>query len=111
MRNAPIKSIELDAKGHLEIYPDVAVSGDFKFIYRDASGITWNEASQALVANEPDRWEPNKLFGQIICSAINEYGIKLEIIETTKWSNISDELKVALIKTANDAYAMFDTSN
>lgn len=111
MRNAPINLIELDAKGHLQIYPDVNSSGDFKFIYRDASGVIWNETRQALVANEPDRWEPNRLFGQIICSVINEYGIKLEIIDTTKWSNISDELKVALIKAANDVYTMFGTSN
>ncbi len=111
MINAPIKLIELDAKGHLQICPDVTSSGDFKFIYRDASGVKWNDANQALVAREPDRWEPNKLFGQIICAAINEYGIKLEIIETTKWSNISDELKAALTKAVNDAYAMFGTSN
>ena len=110
MKKAPIKLIELSEQGYLQIYPDVSVSGDFKSIYRDASGVTWNETSQAVVASEPDRWEPNKLFRQIVCAAINEYGIKLEITDSTNWSiNVSEMMKASLLKSAVDAYIMFGT--
>ncbi len=112
MKKVPIKLIELSEHGYLQIRPDVSVSGDFKSIYRDASGITWNETNQALVASDPDRWEPNKLFGQIICAAINEYGVKLEITDSTNWStNISEVLKASLLKNAVDAYTMMRALN
>ena len=71
MKNAPIKKIELDQNGHLHVYPDVAVSGNFEFIYRDASGVDWDQASQALIAREPKRWQPETLFGQLICAVKN----------------------------------------
>ena len=112
MKNAPIKLIELSEQGYLQVYPDVNISGDFEFIYRDGSGVTWNETSNALLAREPGRWEPNKLLGQIISAVISEYGVKLEIVSSTNWSaTISDELKAALIKAVDDAYTMPGTSN
>ena len=98
VKTAPIKTIALDSKGYLHVYPDVALCGDFKFIYRDASGIAWDEASQLLVARVPDRWEFETLFKQIISAVLSEYGIKLQITTTTIWSDIPEDLKFYLTK-------------
>jgi len=99
MKTAPIKAITLSSDGYLHVYPDIPATGDLEHIFRDASGIRWDRTDRSLVAAEPPRWNVQDLFKQMIFAVMNEYGIKLQITQSTAWVGVPDGLKTAL---AND---------
>jgi hypothetical protein len=90
---APIKEVSIEEDGRLCVYPDTSVSGDFEFIWRDASGIRWDTKANALVAYEPHRWEAVTLYGQIILAVKSEYGWQLNLTPATSWRGVSEEIK------------------
>jgi hypothetical protein len=89
-----IEELGLDAKGHLFLRPVAATAEGYSQIYRDASGIRWNTALRVLHAYEPERWEALALYKQIIAAVRREYGVLLTIRPDTRWSGISDELRI-----------------
>ncbi len=94
--NSIVEEVGLDAAGHLFVKPQA--SDDFTYIWRDASGIRWNETTRTLVAYEPKRWEPITLFQQIVAAVKNEYGRVLALNSKTKWTNVTPEFRAQLEK-------------
>ena len=90
---APIKEISIEEDGRFCVYPDISVSGDFEFIWRDASGIRWDNKINALIAYEPHRWEPVTLYAQIILATKSEYGCQLYLTPGTSWRGVTEEIK------------------
>lgn len=87
MEKEEIKEIGLDTKGHLYILP---TTSSFPFVYRDASGVRWDETKKALVAFEPERWGTLDLYSQILSAVKNEYGCILFISNETLWHNVPE---------------------
>ena len=107
-KRAPIKKIVVDPHGHLQVCPDVSVCGGFKYIWRDASGVRWDNATEALMAYEPDRWQADKLFQQILCAVASEYGWKLEITQDTVWVDVPDDVKKSILNPPPSFLAIFE---
>ncbi|MFC1542490.1 hypothetical protein ACFL4M_01200 [Pseudomonadota bacterium] len=93
MKKAPIKEILIDKDDQFCVVPDVAVCGDFEFIWRDASGIRWEPMINALIAYEPKKWEPLKLFEQMMAAVAGEYGWQLYLNDHTEWKNVPGKLR------------------
>lgn len=93
MAQIEIKEIIIDAEGRLFVRPGLSPSEDFAFIWRDASGVRWNEAVRGLTAAEPARWEYFDLYRQILAAARNEYGKCLIVTARTRWSGVAAELQ------------------
>lgn len=88
-----IEEIAIDGDGHLLVRPRLPAEDDFAFIWRDASGIRWNETARALVAAEPQRWEGFNLYKQILAAVQSEYGKRLIVTAATRWSGVRNDLK------------------
>ena len=105
MSNAtPIEEIGLDDNGYLFVRPETTSDDEYAYIWRDASGITWNSQARALHAVEPARWAALALYQQIVSAAHREYGVKLRITANTEWSRIPTDLR-ALIESHNTVTA------
>ena len=92
----PIEEITIDLRGHLLIRPKLAPSEDLSFIWRDATGIRWNEEHRCLCAAEPDRWTHGPLYRQILAAALGEYGICLALTGSTVWTNVAADVRQAI---------------
>ncbi|MCA0202667.1 MAG: hypothetical protein LCH56_17870 [Proteobacteria bacterium] len=68
------------------------------FIYRAGMGVAWDETRQVLFPRPPsqDNWTQYEWFRQIIAAAIDECGIRLRMGTETKWSGVSDELRMQI---------------
>ena len=68
-------------------------NGTNKFVYRDATGIRWDEERGAFKAQEPERWDPTALMLAVVGAAERELGIRLVIGSETKWHNDTAPLR------------------
>ena len=71
-------------------------NGTNKFVYRDATGIRWDEERGAFKAWEPERWEPAALLHAVVGAAKRELGVRLVIGTETKWHDDTAPLKSVL---------------
>jgi hypothetical protein len=95
MSELQIDEIVLESPEHLLVRPGNGKS--YPMIYRAANGLRWNDEQAAIVAYEPKRWPHDKLLAHIISTIESECGEKLVVGESTKWVNISDELRHAML--------------
>jgi hypothetical protein len=90
MTTEKIIEIGIDDKGRLFVKPQTK---QFEFIYRDASGINWDNKGMVLYSPKPTEWTYFDWFRQIILATKGEYGCELKVSNETNWTNIPDELK------------------
>jgi hypothetical protein len=88
-----IELVAIDAAGRLLVRPRLPKADYFTRIYRDASGVEWDDSACALCAAEPERWQHIDLFKQICAAVRNEYGRRLAVTPSTQWTSVSPELQ------------------
>ena len=88
-----VESIAIDSEGRLLVRPHISKPKDYSLIWRDASGIRWDNTEKAFVAYEPTRWEHLPLLKQIVQAAFNEYGELLFVTEDTQWRDVPPDLR------------------
>ena len=88
-----ILEIGIDEKECLFIKPQTE---QFEFIYRDASGVDWDDKEKFLYSPKPSELSYFDWFRQIILATKGEYGCELKITSETKWTNIPDKLKTQI---------------
>ncbi len=82
-----IAKIEIDAHGHLLIYPSF---NEYPMIYREAAEVHWEPNGRYLYSPKPREWSYLDWFKHIISIASN-----LTLWEHTQWENIPDELRIS----------------
>lgn len=85
-----IKEIGIDNKERLFVVPQTE---QFEFIYRDASGVGWDDKGRFLYSPKPKELTYFEWYRQIILATKGEYGCELKVTNETVWTNISNELK------------------
>ncbi len=90
MTSDQIIEIGIDDKERLFVKPQ---SEQFEFIYRDASGVSWDNKGRFLYSPKPTEMTYFDWFRQIILATKGEYGCELKVTSETNWTNIPDELK------------------
>jgi hypothetical protein len=80
------------------------IKKSFEFIWRDASGIAWDDSKKLLHNKEMKEWNYYNWFQQIIFATLSEYGCLLIVTSNTNYRNISDELKNEIIMFYNNKY-------
>ncbi len=92
MKREVIKEIGIDDDGRLYVLPS---SSRFPFIYREAMEIHWDENKGVLFAPPPPRFllaEPIWWLMRIL-DAAKQQECQLIIDSSTRWQNISPELR------------------
>ena len=99
-----VDSVTIDGNV-LFVKPRVAKADFFTHIYRDASGVEWDDMREALCAAEPSRWSHYDLYKQIVAAVHNEYGRDLVMSPITRWLNVPADLGPLLRRTNESAVA------
>ena len=95
MRVCNVAEIEIDQHGRLLVLP-AGIDPGRQFIYRTASGIRWEESSNAFVAAAPENWEHGKFLAHLLHEVRGELGESLRITDQTRWVNLAPEIRRAL---------------
>jgi hypothetical protein len=98
MNQEPIAVIGIDDEGSIFIVPG---REQFPFIYREGMDVHWNALTAGLCAPPLPRsklWSAPRWFQQIIAAA-RKQGCELAITPTTKWVNISDDVRQEILAT------------
>ncbi len=97
MENIEIIKIEMLATKELSVTPISNCNDTFQFIYRAATGVTWNEKMQYFMSPIPREWSHFDWYVNIVNSVASEIGVNLLITPKTKWHNIPNELQDKII--------------
>jgi len=95
MKSVEIEEICIDKSGSLSVTPKNA---EFPYIYREAMEVHWDNERKCLYSPKPRVWTYLDWFKQIKMAASNQQGA-LVTTESTRWSNIDDELKLKILNT------------
>jgi hypothetical protein len=88
-----VESITIQENGCLLVKPVGNPSKMFRFIYRAAMEVDWEEESQSFICPKPRKWSYFDWYRQVITAVVSEMGTLLKITENTLWQNVSTELK------------------
>ncbi len=100
MKNELISRIWVDKSNRLCIQPEKAT---FELIYRNATGVQWNNENNCLYSQIMRSWSPIDWFRQIISAVEVEYGHCLYTTEKTEWENIDTSFK-GLIEAESESH-------
>jgi len=90
-----IAEIGIDDRERLFIKPEKA---SFPLIYRTAREVNWDDKNKFLYSPKPNEWTYFDWYNQIIGLVETECNYKLKLTDSTKWTNISDDLKKQIIE-------------
>lgn len=96
MEYVPIKRIEVTESGELLVTPveNAANAKElYPFIYRTATGVSWNEPKQSFASPVPREWSYFQWFANIVSSAVSELGVRLVVTPSTQWVNVPNDLQ------------------
>lgn len=93
--NDNIIEIGIDEEERLFIKPGKAA---FPLIYRTATEVHWDDKNKFLYSPKPNEWTYLDWYKQIIGVVKTECNYILKLTGTTKWTNISDDLKKKIIE-------------
>jgi hypothetical protein len=89
MLSDQIIEIGIDESERLYVMPQAK---RFPYIYREAMEVQWDAVRSVLRSPRPREWSYLRWFQQIVCAA-KEQGVRLEITQSTKWSNVSEVVR------------------
>lgn len=89
-----ITEIGIDMKKRLYIKP---AREKFALIYREAAGIGWDNIDSILHGSEPKNWTYSQWYSHLIEIIKIECNCYLTLTDTTKWVNISDDIKKQIL--------------
>ena len=93
MDNIKIIKVEVLETKELSVTPEVNRNDLFQFIYRTATGVTWNEKEQCFISPIPKEWSHFDWYANIVDSVISEMGVNLIITKSTKWHNVPQNIQ------------------
>ena len=89
-----IVEIGIDNKEQLYIKPSTS---SFPMIYRETAGVNWDQARKVVFGQPNREWGYPKWFTHI-CNLVSQAGCQLQLTETTKWVNVSNEIRISIIQ-------------
>lgn len=88
-----IIEIGIDKEERLYIKPE---NSKFTLIYRTATEVHWDNKDFFLYSPKPKDWSYLKWYKHIMAVVETECNCKLIITEQTKWTNVSNKLKIEI---------------
>lgn len=88
MDDIEITNVKILPTNELSVTPVSDSNDNFQFIYRAATGVTWNDDEQCFMSPAPKEWSYFDWYKNIIATVFSEMGINLIITPQTKWEDI-----------------------
>ena len=93
MEEIEITKMAVLESGAIRVTPVLNWNNCFQFIYRTATGVTWNETSQSFMSPAPQDWSLFDWYKNIVSSVTSEMGVLLKVTANTDWHNVPQELR------------------
>ena len=93
MRDIEIKEIRIDDESRLCLSLHSDDPADYEFIYRAASGVSWDRESHTLCSGIPRTASYAEWFAIIRNAVAGEYGEQMSVTKRTIWMNIGTDTK------------------
>lgn len=90
------EEITITPSGILFVRPEPREGVAYAVIYRAGNGLRWAQKKQAFHAAEPSRWGHAELLLHIGRILADECGETLHVSDSTRWTNVPDELIAVL---------------
>ena len=97
MEHIEVSKIEILGSGELSVTPSVNWNNMFQSIYRAASGVAWNEATNSFVTPKPKEWSYIDWYENLVASVVSEMGINLKIAPNTEWINVPNNVQKKIL--------------
>jgi hypothetical protein len=91
-----ISKVRIDTAGRLRVVPASNPSQMFRFIYRAAMEVDWDEEERAFYTPVPRELSYADWCAKVITAVQSEMGVSLELEDTTVWENVSPAVKEAI---------------
>jgi hypothetical protein len=92
MSEVIIQQVRLDANRRLRLRPTLSQSSDYKFIWRNASSVRWDELTGELYVLDVPEFTPVDEFKQIIRAVAREYRQQLIVSSTTVYIDVPPDM-------------------
>jgi hypothetical protein len=96
MKEVEISKVEVLQSGEILVTPVINLKDLFQFIYRTATGVTWNESSQSFMSPTPREWTLFDWYKSILDSVVSEMDVLLKVTPITEWQNVPQELQESI---------------
>jgi Integron Cassette Protein Hfx_Cass5 len=100
--NVPIAEIAIAPTGELLVRPAADPASTFKYIWRAALCVNWDEARRCFITPPPREWSYAQWFGQILAAADSELGVILVLTPETTWQDVSEAQRRAMHEAARE---------
>jgi hypothetical protein len=90
MREVTIQAISLDSAGRLRLQVSPSWPSGYKYIWRDATNVAWNEPCGELFAR--DALTHVEQFKRIVGAVAREYGDQLILLPSTAFVDVPEQL-------------------
>lgn len=98
MTEVIIQQVSLASNGQLRLRPDTSRPTGYKYIWRDATNVAWDEACAELYAR--DSLTPVEQFKRIVGAVEREYGDKLKLSPSTAFVDLPSNIITVLRESA-----------
>ena len=88
MDTIEILEVSVDGTGRLRVVPASNPDKTFRFVYRAAMEIEWDEELQDFYTPIPKDWSYSDWFRQILTAVRSELGVHLRVVPSTAWKNV-----------------------
>jgi hypothetical protein len=96
MQNVVIQQVGLDLNRRLRVRATPSRSSGYDYIYRDASGVAWDELRTELYVRDALESSPVDEFKRIVAAVAREYGDHLILEASTLFVDIPSDTIAAL---------------
>jgi hypothetical protein len=102
MREVIIRQVSLDPNRRLRLRPTPPqrLGPYYVYIYRDASGVAWDDLRGEFYVRQNPESNPVDEFKRIIAAVAREYGEKLTLSPSTLYLDIPNDMIAALRESA-----------
>jgi hypothetical protein len=92
MQQDEIAEVGIDERGRLYVRP---ATSTFPYIWREAMEVHWDVSGAFLHSPVPREWSYADWYRQIV-SAAQEQAWELRLTPRTRWTNVPEEVRVAI---------------
>jgi hypothetical protein len=93
MKREIINRVEVLDTGELPLGIKGQGNPSYQYVYREASGVYWDENRKGFKSTPMKKWSRSKWFDHIVKTALASVGVRLKPGSNVSWINISDEQK------------------
>ena len=95
MQRIVVGRVWIDEHCRLCVRPE-DVTVDFRYIYRTASGVVWDEELRAVRSPAPREWSVTDWFLRILTDVRSEYGVEFALATSTEWFNVTESERASM---------------